>query len=92
MVRIVCVVPRILLRKWRHRSSFLHYESARVKNSPRNQNRVISFVKEPQNKTGGQSSAIRVVARERDQSDDTRNSELRSFRSRRAKINWVVNK
>jgi len=71
MVHVVRVVRLVVLWKRGHRPTLPRHESARAKNSPGNQNIVVSFVKKPQNKAGGRSFAICVIARERDQNDDT---------------------
>jgi len=79
MVRVVWVVRGVVFWKRRHNPSLSGPEGARVKNSPWNQNLVVSFVKEPQNK-----ASVRVPGRQGDQNDDTWNGELRSIWSRRA--------
>jgi len=84
MVRVVWVVRGVVFWKRRYRPSLPRHEGARVENSPWNQNLVVSFVKEPQNKAGEQSFAIRLVGCQGDQNEDTWNGELRSIRSWRA--------
>jgi len=85
VIRVVPIACDVVFWKCRHRPSLRHHESARVKNSPWNQNLIVSYVKEPQNKAGRQSFAVAFFACQGDQDDDTGNNELRSIRSRRAK-------
>jgi len=87
MVRVVWVVRDVVFWKRRHNPSLSGHEGARVESSPWNQNLVVSFVKEPQNKTGDQAFAVRGVGGQGDQNDDTWNGELGFICSRQATPN-----